>query len=235
MVAKINVDKSLMTYFENFGEGIQMPVVGWYVDADGTDVLIDCGASSEVCDAYWHGGSEDVQSFEDALGKYGKKPEDIDYLIATHLHFDHMGNARKCKNAKVVVQDTELKFAYSPHPLFAGIYPKEIYVDLNFNPVSGEQEIVPGIRVIPAPGHTPGTQSVAVETDKGTAVITGFCCINDNFEVPDEMKPMWPMFTPGIHTNALDAYDSALRAKGIADILIPGHSMEFASMDRIPG
>ena len=234
MVAKISLDKSLMTYFENFGTPIEMPVVGWYVNADGKDILIDTGASKEVIDTYWAGGSKDVQTFEEALGKLGKKPEDIDYVIQTHLHFDHCANTGNCKNAKVIVQEEELKFAYSPHALFAGIYPKELYVDLHFNVVNGEKEIVPGIRVIPAPGHTPGTQAVGVETDKGLAIISGFCATNANFEVPDEMKAIWPVFTPGIHTNAMQAFDSALKIKGLADILIPQHEESFATAEKIP-
>ncbi|OPX39579.1 MAG: hypothetical protein B1H11_02665 [Desulfobacteraceae bacterium 4484_190.1] len=234
MVAKIGLDKSLMTYFENFGTPISMPVVGWYVNANGKDVLIDTGASKEVIDKYWPGGSEDVQTFEVALSNLGKKPEDIDYVIQTHLHFDHCANTGKCKNAKVIVQEEELRFAYSPHALFAGLYPKELYVDLKFNVVNGEKEILPGIRVIPAPGHTPGTQAVGIETDKGLAVISGFCATNANFEVPDEMKAIWPVFTPGIHTNAMQAFDSALKIKGLADILIPQHEESFATAERIP-
>ena len=234
MTATIGTDKSTQTYFAHFGEEIKMPCVGWYINADGVDILIDTGADVETINKYWHGG-EHVQTLEESLARHGKKPEDIDYIIATHLHFDHCGNARQCTNAKVIVQEDELKFAFATHPLFAAIYPNELYVGLNFQAINGEKELFPGIRVIPAPGHTPGTQSVAIETEKGLAVITGFCCLNDNFVVPEEMKPLWPFFTPGIHTNALDAYWSALKIKGIADILIPSHEMEFATMEKIPG
>ncbi len=233
MTAKISTDKSTQTYFGYFGEEIKMPCVAWYINADGVDILVDAAADAATIDKYWYGG-EDVQTFEEALAKYGKKPEDIDYVIATHLHFDHHGNTHLCTNAKVIVQEKELKFAYAPHPLFAAIYPKELYENLNFQVINGEKELFPGIRVIPAPGHTPGTQSVAIQTDKGLAIITGFCCINDNFNIPDDMGVHWPFFTPGIHTNALDAYWCVLNIKGIADILIPSHEMAFATMERIP-
>lgn len=234
VISKISLDKSLMTYFENFGTQISIPVVAWYINADGKDVLIDTSATKECIDTVWHGGSEHLQTLEEALGKLGKKPNDIEYIIATHLHFDHIANARVCKNAKVIVQEDELKFAYSPHALFSFTYPKELYVDLKFNVVNGEKEILPGIRVIPAPGHTPGTQAVGIETDQGLAIISGFCCTNATFEVPDEMKPIWPVFTPGIHCNALQAFDSALKIKGMADILIPQHEESFANAEKIP-
>ena len=234
LVSKLGLDKSLMTYFHNFGESIMIPVVCWYINAEGKDILIDTGASKEAIDTFWPGGSQHVQTFEEALAKLEKTPEDIDIIIATHLHFDHIANAQKCKNAKVIVQEKELNFAYSPHALFAGIYSKALYSDLKFKTVNGEQEIVDGIKVVPAPGHTPGTQAVCIETVKGLAVISGFCCQNANFEVPEEMKDHWPLFTPGIHTNATQAFDSALKIKGLADILIPQHEPVFAEADRIP-
>jgi glyoxylase-like metal-dependent hydrolase (beta-lactamase superfamily II) len=208
--------------------------VAWYVNAGGKDVLIDTGAARETIDTYWSGGSEHVQTFEQGLRKLGKNPEDIDYIIATHLHFDHIANARLCKNAKVIRQEAELKFARSPHPLCVGLYPQELYAGLQFGTVTGERDILPGIRVIPAPGHSPGTQAVGVETDKGLAVLSGFCCTNANFDVPDGIKAFWPIYAPGIHTDALAAFDSAVRIKEQADILIPMHEEKFATMEKIP-
>lgn len=234
LVSYVNLDESLMTYFENFGKPIKVPVVSWYVNANGKDVLIDATASKEVIDACWWGGSEHIQTFEEALGKLGKKPEDIDYIIITHLHFDHCADAGLCKNAKVIVQEEELKFAYSPHAICARMYPKELFADLKFNVVNGEKEILPGIRVIPAPGHSPGTQAVGIETSKGLAVITGFCATNANFEVPDEKKAAMPVFPPGVHCDAMEAFDSALKIKAMADILIPVHEDAFATAERIP-
>jgi 3-polyprenyl-4-hydroxybenzoate decarboxylase len=49
-VSRIYVDKSLMTYFENFGTPISLPVVAWYVNADSKDDLIDTGATKECID-----------------------------------------------------------------------------------------------------------------------------------------------------------------------------------------
>jgi hypothetical protein len=43
----------------------------------------------------------------------------------------------------MIVQEDELNFDYSPHALFAAIYPKELYVDIRFMVVNGEKEILP--------------------------------------------------------------------------------------------
>lgn len=233
-VSKMAGDKSFMTYLANCGESVVVSVAGWYVQAGDNDILIDTGADKETIDTCWPGGSEHVQSFEEALGKLGKKPVDIDYIIATHLHFDHIANARLCKNAKVICQEAELNFANSPHPLFALMYPKNLYFGLQFETVNGEREIFPGIRVIPTPGHSPGTQAVGIRTEKGLAVISGFCSIDANFEVPDELKALWPIFTPSIHCDSLAAFDSAVKIKNLADILIPQHEEKFAMAEKIP-
>jgi N-acyl homoserine lactone hydrolase len=234
LVARAAMDESLMTYFANFGKGVMVPAAGWYIQVGDKDILIDTGAGKETIDIYWPYGSQHVQTFEESLGKLGKKPEDIDYIIATHLHFDHIANARFCKNARVICQEAELKFARSPHALVAGLYPQEMYTGLQFETVVGESEIFPGIRVIPAPGHSPGCQAVSVETDKGLAVLSGFCCTSANFDVPDQIKAFWPVYAPGIHTDAVVAFDSAVKMKELADILIPLHEEKFATMEKIP-
>jgi N-acyl homoserine lactone hydrolase len=57
-------------------------------------------------------------------------------------------------------------------------------------------------------------------------VITGFCCINENF-----VEGVWPVTPPGIHANAAQAYDSMLKVKEVADIIIPLHESTFAERD----
>jgi N-acyl homoserine lactone hydrolase len=94
--------------------------------------------------------------------------------------------------------------------------------------VEGEAEITDGIQVIPSPGHTPGTQSVLIRTSQGTAGITGFCCNQENF--PDK----GPAVTPGVHTDALAAYESIQRFRELADILLPLHDFSVGQRKRIP-
>jgi glyoxylase-like metal-dependent hydrolase (beta-lactamase superfamily II) len=117
------------------------------------------------------------------------------------------------------------------------LYDTDLIRRLRFEPVKGDAEIVGGIKVLFTLGHTPGAQSVAVETAKGTAIITGFCCIGDTFTVPAEVReilPHWLVYTPGIHTDALAAFDSALRVKEAADILVPNHDPALMNAAAIP-
>lgn len=238
VTANIEVEKSKMTYMANYGITLNLPTIAFYIKGGRQNILVDTAASTEQMAVYEpNQKGRDVQSFEAALATQGIKPEDIDIVIQTHLHHDHIGNTGKCKNARVIVQEAELSFALAAHPLFAAVYPIELMRDMRFNPVRGDTEIAPGIRVILTPGHSPGTQSVAVETSQGTAIITGFCCIQETFEVPEETRkvaPKWLVYTPGCHADALAAFDNTLKIKGMADILIPNHEPALQDVKTIP-
>ena len=237
VLGSLETDKSMMMMFMECGTKINIPIVSFYIKGAKKNILVDTGCPADVMMKYWPAPASDTQSFEEALEKLGLKPGDIDIVIHTHLHFDHCGNTSKCTNAKVVVQEDELKFALSPHPVYTMLYIRNMLERLNFYPVKGDTEIVEGVKVLHTPGHTPGAQSVAIDTAKGTAIITGFCCIRETFEVPDEVRqlfPYWLVYTPGINTNSLEAFDSALKVKGLADILIPLHDLELGKVKKIP-
>jgi len=98
-----------------------------------------------------------------------KIPRDVACVINTHLHFDHCGGNRLFAGVPIYVQRLEREAArtedYIPEWVeFEGAR----YVELE-----GEKELLPGVRVIPTPGHTPGHQSVLVDTDAGLVVVAG--------------------------------------------------------------
>lgn len=234
LLGKMKNKKSNMTYFMNYEKEIWTALVCWFVRADGKNILIDSGAPREVMERYWYLPYEEIMSFEKGLGSVGISPDDVDIVIQTHLHFDHCGNTPRCRNAEVIVQASELAFALKPHPLFHGSYPTPMLKPLRYREVQGDVEVASGIRVIHVPGHSPGCQAVAIETEKGLVVISGFCAIRANFSPPEKVKRIWPVLTPGVHTNSLEAFDSAKRIKEMADIIIAIHDMDDASQSHIP-
>lgn len=235
LLGKLKMSKGQMTYFIDWEKEIWTAIVAWYIKAGEQNVLIDTGISSPDIQKYLYGHAyEETKSFEQALSSVGIAPEDINIVIQTHLHYDHCANTQKCKNARVIVQEEELKFAYSPHALFYGSYNLGFLKDLHFRVISGDNEILPGIKVILVPGHSPGTQAVSIDTEGGRAVISGFCSIKDNFSPPDAMRVRWPVIAPGVSVNSLQAFDSALKIKSLADIIVPQHEMELAEREKIP-
>jgi glyoxylase-like metal-dependent hydrolase (beta-lactamase superfamily II) len=169
----------------------------------------------------------EILAFEDALATVGLKPEDIDLIIHTHLHNDHCENDYQCSNATILVQEKEYEFFKNPHPIDHRYYP-DLLDGLKVEVVDGDVSLREGIDLIFTPGHTPGGQSVSVNTRAGRAIITGFCCNAKNF------PETGPAVAPGVHTDAIAAYDSAQKIRQMADILIPLHDLSVGRRKRIP-
>lgn len=222
-------DQGIMTYQRGYGTRIHLPIYVFYLSGGDKNILIDTGledfmAPPDIGPKY---GFE-VLEFEEALAKAGLAPEDVDIVIQTHLHNDHCENTYKCVNAEVFVQKAEYDFALNPHPIDHRYFP-DLLDDLNLTIIEGDREIVPGVDVIFTPGHTPGGQSVAVNTSAGKAIITGFCANDKNF--PEN----GPVVTPGVHLDAIQALESAQKIKDMADIVLPCHDLSLGARGRIPG
>ena len=228
VVGMNETDQGVMTYLKGYGKRIWLPIYVFYLEGGDRKILVDTGLEQFMVP---EGVAEQygfkVQDFEDALASYELTPEDIDIIIHTHLHNDHCENDYKCTNAKVYVQQAELEFFREPHPVDHRYFP-DLLDDVEVVTVQGDQEIVPGVSVLFTPGHTPGGQSVVVNTDKGKAVITGFCCNDQNFPASGPCVP------PGVHLNLIQAYESMRRVQEVADIIIPLHDLSVGRRKTIP-
>lgn len=130
-------------------------------------------------------GLEDHHPVLDQLSRLGLSPRDINLVVNTHLHFDHAGLntswvagklAPTFPRARYLVQRQELEEARSPHERNRASYLQENIEPLldsgHFDPVDGEAEILPGVRLIPLPGHTLGQQGVVLESEGQRLVYT---------------------------------------------------------------
>lgn len=147
-------------------------------------VLIDTGAgnkeNAKFRDIYGieNEGSEGRTLLEDALASLQVDVEDIALVINTHLHFDHAGGNTwidatgavrpTFPRARYFVQAGEHHYATHTNERTAASYFERNFEPVResgqFEMVSGEQEIVPGITVVPTPGHTPHHQSVLLDS-----------------------------------------------------------------------
>ena len=227
--------RQIIHYMVHVADTIDHYVYTWYIEGAGKHILVDTGASGEAMRKRGH-PEEDVLSPVEALKKVGTSPEEIDLVIVTHLHPEHVGYASLYKNAKFIIQKAELDFARNPHPLFKRTFRglDDFSKEVNWELVEGDTQIVEGVRVLLTPGHTPGGQSVMVDTEKGKAIISGMCSIRENFDPPEEFKKYnQPVIVPGVHTDLFDVFESMMRIKDEADIIIPLHATEFAEVDTI--
>jgi len=227
-------DLGSFTYGFNLGTKFDLPVFSWYIAGGNERILVDTGADAYHAKMYRGFEALDIYTFEDALLRYGLKPADIDVVIQTHLMWDHCVHTRKCTNARVIVQQDELEYAVAPHPIQAMMYRRELFMGLILQLVNGHTEILPGIELIPTPGHCPGCMSVGVNTEKGRAVISGMCAVDENFNPPLGVREYMPVIPPGIHLDAVEAFNSALKIKGMADILIASHDPALVNVETIP-
>ncbi len=121
---------------------------------------------------------------EEALAAAGFKPDDVDIMLDTHLHFDHAGGNTwidpegqvrlSFPRARYIVQKGEWEYAHWKNERIQASYLKH-----NFDPVmdagkldliEGDVEIVPGVSVLRTPGHTPHHQSVLIQSAGETAI-----------------------------------------------------------------
>jgi glyoxylase-like metal-dependent hydrolase (beta-lactamase superfamily II) len=172
------------------------------------------------------------------LDLWNLKPEDIDIVVHTHLHNDHCENDYKCINAEIYVHENELKNIHDPHPLdyrYLEDFIEDVEENGQITAISGDTEILPGIRVHHTPVHTNGGLTIEIETAGGKALITGFCVIMENFNPPIDITAMeMDIIPPGTHVNVYESYDIMLKIKDMADILLPLHEPQFASVKTIP-
>jgi N-acyl homoserine lactone hydrolase len=240
ITAQLAVDVGRLTYLRNYGTTLWVPSPFYVITGGPEPVLVDTSGPARLLSDLRAEPVKAVMEFDEALAQIGLSPEGITMVIHTHLMYDHCANSSLLPRAKFVVQKKELEFARDPHPMFAGMYQSHLFEDLPFTIVDGDYELLPGIRLLFTPGHSPGCQSAAVSTSAGTAIITGFCCLQENFQ--PEMGPksayvtdiMPEVVPPGIHTDMLKAYESMVRIKTMADILIPFHDPIMAAKKVIP-
>lgn len=231
-------DKGMMTYQHDYGKPYVIPIYSWYLEGGDKKILVDTGEMSPICSEEREkaiGGK--IYTFEDGLARWGLTPEKIDIVIHTHLHNDHCENDYKCTNAKIFVHEKELAHIHEPHPLdfrYLEDYIEDVEENGQVIPLKSDSEIVPGINVVHTPVHTEGGMSVIVQTEKGAAVITGFCVIAENFNPPPAIRGMeMEVIPPGTAVNLYRAYDEMLRVKQMADILVPLHEPSFAAVDTV--
>lgn len=235
---KYEGEKGIMTFLMDYGKPIVRPFVLWYIRGAEKNIIVDTAIEMKDYKNYHPDFKnlpmDQIMTFEEALGTVGLTPEKVDVVIQTHLHFDHCYNTRKCVNAKVIVQEDELKFAHSAGP-YQNLYRKELLQDLHFEVVKGDRELFEGIELIHVPGHSLGGQAVSIQTQKGKAIISGFCSIKENF-FPKKTHPMagHPVVLPGIMVDAVKAYKSILKIKERADVILPLHDPDLLEMNGIP-
>jgi N-acyl homoserine lactone hydrolase len=201
----------------------------WFLEGPRENYLVDAGVNSARFTSR-NFKSRDIQTLEEGLQKLGVELGDIDYVIVTHSHYDHTAHIRSFPRARAIIQEAELEQIRRPFAYTQPKLPKdfqELFEGVRWEVVKGDTKIDDRIELLLTPGHSAGGQSVSVKTAQGTAVITGWCCMQENFEPPVEFRERGFPFTLNVsHTNPIELYESTKRVMDLADIIIPCHEYE---------
>jgi len=134
--------------------------------------LMDTGFSAEDRPALETFAPVDIRPIRSVLADAGVRPEDVRLIANCHFHSDHAGGNHHFPRVPIFVQRSELGHlratpAYTHAPSVAD------FAGATLEEIEGEAEPLPGIRIIPTPGHSPGHQSLVVETNEGRVILGG--------------------------------------------------------------
>jgi glyoxylase-like metal-dependent hydrolase (beta-lactamase superfamily II) len=161
------------------------------------------------------------------LERRGLVPADIPRVFLSHLHYDHVNNIDLFPyRTKVFVSRDEWEYAANPHPDDPWIpwMVREQLEKYDVQFLDGGGELQPDIRYFPAPGHTPGSYGLVLDTrDKGTVVVAG-----DAVKFPKEVLRCKCDHAFHSHEIATQTIKDIL---GLGDRVIPGHFKEMYKED----
>ncbi|MFE9446596.1 MBL fold metallo-hydrolase [Streptomyces sp. NPDC006602] len=156
-----------------------------------------------------------------ALAAHGLGAEDIDTVVLTHAHWDHVQNIDLFPQATLVLHPDERRYAHTPHandwatPAWTGLLLEQLPV----REITDGEEIIPGVDVIGLPGHSPGSIGVVVLTERGRATITGDA-LHFAYVARSKRNPL-------VFWDADQATRSIERVLTVSDVIYPGHDRPF--------
>jgi N-acyl homoserine lactone hydrolase len=105
-----------------------------------------------------------------ALAAAGVRLEDVTAVANCHLHLDHCGSNPLFAGTPIFIQRAEL----DAMPDLDYVLPEMVdFPGVQLAVHDGDAEVAPGVRIIPTPGHTPGHQSLLLETTSGPVLLAG--------------------------------------------------------------
>jgi glyoxylase-like metal-dependent hydrolase (beta-lactamase superfamily II) len=196
----ITLESSFLVLARNCGQVARVPTFGFLILGGDDPILVDTGyVNPQIMEALGMGA---VQREEDKLVKrlaeHDVKPKDVRYVLHTHLHIDHAGLSATPESpfpASTIMGINRRELEYSVSGIMTAQYPPSYIkplIDRLHVPrglrlfdleTSGPEELVPGVWLEAAGGHTEGSMNVIVETAEGRACICGDVIYDFNDQV----------------------------------------------------
>jgi glyoxylase-like metal-dependent hydrolase (beta-lactamase superfamily II) len=202
----------------------------WVIKGGGETVIVDCGVAPALAQKL---ELEGYVNPTQVLARMGIDAAQIKSVVITHIHFDHINGIELFPNATFYLQDREFNFwikdPMGKKPPFLRLSEPVGSAHLarlegtdRLALIDGDQEIMPGLELLLAPGHTPGLQVAAVRTAKGTAIVGSDCAhIFRNYE--EEIPSCFIVDLVAW----MKTYDKVKAKVSSPDLLFPGHDMKM--------
>lgn len=213
----------------------------WYRDWDKTETInyyifcIKGAAGTVVVDAGLTSGLAKQRQLDgyvspvEVLSRIDVKAAEVRHVIVTHMHFDHANGVSLFPKATFYIQEDEYRFwvedPVATRPPFkevsdadANAYLTALEGTDRLSLFKGDQQVIPGIQCLLAPGHTVGLQAVAVDTAKGTAILGSDCA-----HVFRNYHEDWPSALIVDLVGWMKSYDKLRARVSSPDLLFPGH------------
>ncbi len=166
------------------------------LERDGKLVVVEVGIGDKMSPKEQAMYAMDSGTIHASLHDAGCDPKDVSTVIVTHLHFDHAGGLTRLDpdradhpaltfpNAQIIAQKREWDDAIANRSTMNKTYLRNHLTDEvaeRMTLIEGDAEVLPGIRVIPMPGHTWGQQGIAIDAGGGRTIVY----------TPDVMPTRW--------------------------------------------
>lgn len=171
---------------------------GNVLEAHSTSVLIRAAGHNIVVDPSDKYMDAAVRT---AFKQIGILPDDVDMVVLTHTHSDHIENLGMYRKARVYV-----------HSGSKVQIPGSIIID------APEYKLCEGVRLVHTPGHANEEMSVFVNADRK------YVCAGDAIPLEDNFVKNVP---PALNIDARLALESIKKIRDYADVVIPGHGFPF--------
>jgi len=159
-------------------------------------------------------------AFPKRLAEFGLKTEDIDIVVNTHCHYDHIEGNYLFRGKTLIVHEKELEYCRKLYwPEFADAFMGIMDVDA----INGTKQLTRNVKVIETLGHTPGSITVLAETEEGLVA-----CVGDAVIVKEDLLELKAPQVVTQNTSAEVAIESLKRIAALNPVLvIPGHDAPF--------
>jgi 4-pyridoxolactonase len=172
------IDHSQLFWNHDPGRPIRHPVYAVLIEHPTGRVVVDTGfdqAHVEAVLPFVEPQPEPEGPLAHALARAGTELGAVDYVVHTHLHFDHVGSDGQLDGVTVFVHRDELRQARTPEPFESLSYSDRQFDNPNvtLELLEGDVEVLPGIVLLETPGHSAGHYSVLLRGTSGQQLL--FC------------------------------------------------------------